>query len=252
MDAEDVALRDLLRDAGLTQAQKRALVDQVRANIYGDGLSFPTKPHLYVERVKSLSLTALFPQSGPLVVQRIPEGGATLVGAPINLGRAEAWKLLHDEFNGFAGAGRPLTEIRGVMIEVVGMVIRSDLPLDLPPRRIAQLMLWIQKLTGIHNEHLRLTLEIPADIDPEGRAYLEAVLTNIGNARWTYKQGMGVCSPTLCRMFRFRENYLPRRWTSVRCYRYRLPQLKTNRFRSAFVLNRKTWKWVSGVRNARR
>ena len=69
------------------------------------------------------------------------------------------------------------------MIDVTGMVMRSDLPLDLPARWTAQATLWIQRLTSLHNEHMHLSLEIPSDIDPEGRAYLEAVLTNMGNAR---------------------------------------------------------------------
>ena len=69
------------------------------------------------------------------------------------------------------------------MIDTVGMVMRSDFPLDLPPRWVAQLTLWIQRITALRNEKLRVTLEIPPDIDPEGRAFLNAVLTNMGNAR---------------------------------------------------------------------
>ena len=73
------------------RAQKQELVNQVRANICGILPFFPTNPHHYVERVRSLLLTALFPQSGPLVAQRASEGSDLLVDTPINIGRVEAW-----------------------------------------------------------------------------------------------------------------------------------------------------------------
>ena len=107
MDPEDIILRDLLRDSGLPQAQKQLLVDQVRANIYGNMQVFPSNPVLYVDRVKALLVKAFFPQSGPLVIPRGSEDGGLLSDSPIIVG------------SGFTGAGKPLSEIRGTFVEVI-------------------------------------------------------------------------------------------------------------------------------------
>ena len=50
------------------------------------------------------------------------------------------------------------------IIGVIEMVMSSDLPLALPPRWIAQATMWIQKLTGLHNDRLRMPMTIPKDI----------------------------------------------------------------------------------------
>ena len=161
MDPEDIILRDLLRDSGLPQAQKQLLVDQVRANIYGNMQVFPSNPVLYVDRVNALLVKAFFPQSGPLVIPRGSAEGGSGAASPMIIESAEAWKLLHEEFTGFAGEGEPLSDIRGAFVEVLKMVMGSDLPLDPPPRWTAQAMMWIQKITGLLNERLQISLTIP-------------------------------------------------------------------------------------------
>ena len=113
MDSEDLILQNLLRDAGLSQAQKQLLVDQVRAKIYGNMQVFPSNPVLYVDRVKALLVKAFCPQSGPLVIPRGSAEGGSGAASPMIIESVEAWKLLHEEFAGFAGEGKPLSYIGG-------------------------------------------------------------------------------------------------------------------------------------------
>ena len=183
MENVDTILGDLLRIGGLSLEQKRALVAQARANISEQVQIFPNNPHLYMERLRALLARALFPQSGLLSIRREGEDGSSSGEDPIHLSRVEAWKALSDEFAGFTAAGKSIVEVRGILIGVMGMVMNSEVPLDLPPRWIAQAMDWIQQLTRLRNQRLGISLKIPGDIPLEGRVYLDAILTNMSNAR---------------------------------------------------------------------
>ena len=150
-DVEDQLLREMLRNSGLSRSQKQDMLNKIRANIDGLQTPFPANPREYVKRVRALLWTSLFPQNGPSWAESTPDNTECI-------GRAAAWQILRAEFHSFSGAGKPLVEIRGVMIDAIDMVMRNDFPLELPPRWVAELMHWINRLTALHNESLRLKL----------------------------------------------------------------------------------------------
>ena len=183
MEEADIILSELLRFGGLSLEQKQALITQARLSMSDRVQIFPDNPHLYMDRLQALLVRALFPHSGLLSIRKEAVGGSSSGEDSVHLSRADAWNALNVEFADFKPENKSPGEVRGVLIRVVELIMNSEVPLHLPPRWTAQLMDWIQLMTRFQNERVGISLQIQPDMPVEGRAYLDAVMINMDNAR---------------------------------------------------------------------